>query len=764
MPRTLLANLKNRLNNIGNGYPGLNADERSRLKLIHLFLLAAVAFSATTGLVFAAFGDYAVTWLCSLGVSIQLGELLLIKRRQYGLIKHLFAVMFPVYMVLNVALTGTFSMIGMLALPFVTLTMFLFRQPGIRALYVVVYTAALVLSFLAQQFIVPVYPVANAELINTIGIFLALALEVFFLNLYIDEMRRNSLALARSERQYHTLFEKAPFPLILYANGGIVDCNEAGLRIMGAERKSQLIGRMPSDFSPEMQANGRPSSEAREGLDELIRQKGTHRFEWTHRDFQGRDFPVEITMAAIHDDLMFGMWSDLSVRKKDEARIHGLLDSLRARKRELESTLEELSRQRAFYEDILNGLPADVAVFDKDHRYLFLNPVAVNNPDMRRWLIGRTDFDYAQKKGLPTDTARKRHSLFQRVLNSGHSMHWEDRTAIDGKLQVILRRLSPVYVNGQVQFVVGYGTDITKIKEAEAIIKDHNAVLQSQVERRTLELQQAVKELRRSNADLESFAYAASHDLQEPLRMITSFLQMIRRTQGGRLDEAGHEYIDFALNGVGRLTGLIKALLSYSRLDQQDFQLQQADSEALVRDRIADLSALIAERGAEVHFRSLPPTLCCEPVMLGMVFYNIIGNAIKFNRNERPEVSIWAEESAEHWTFFIRDNGIGIPADKKAVIFEPFKRLHSVQEFAGTGVGLASCRKIIERHGGEIDLDSEIGQGTTFYFKLPKTIPADNPEAATSIKQTQSLPPAKSAGSAPSSSQSFPLLTPRRLD
>jgi len=764
MPSTILARLQSHFSNLGNGYPGLNADERSRLKLIHVFLLSAVAFSAASGITFAILGDYAVTWLCSLGVCIQLGELLLIKRRHYGIIKHIFAVMFPVYMVLNVALTGTFTLIGILALPFVTLTMFLFRQPNYRAGYVVIYMFALVLSFFAQKFIIPIYPVVNSELLNTIGIFLALALEVFFLNLYIDEMRRNSLALARSERQYHTLFEKAPFPLILYANGGIVDCNEAGLRIMGAERKSQLIGRMPSDFSPDMQANGQPSSEAREGLDELIRQKGSHRFEWTHRDFNGRNFPVEITMAAIHDDLMFGMWNDLSVRKKDEARIHGLLESLRGRKLELELTLEELSRQRAFYEDILNGLPADVAVFDKDHKYLFLNPVAVNNPDMRRWLIGRTDFDYAQKKGLPTDAARKRHSLFQRVLNSGHSMQWEDRSQVDGKLQVILRRLSPVYVNGQVQFVVGYGTDITKIKEAEAIIKDHNAVLQRQVEGRTNELQQAVKELRRSNADLESFAYAASHDLQEPLRMITSFLQMIRRTQGERLDEAGHEYIDFALNGVGRLTGLIKALLSYSRLDQQDFRLQHADCEALVRDRLADLSTLIAERGADVNFRSLPQDLCCEPVMLGMVFYNIIGNAIKFNRSQQPQVSLWAEESPDSWAFFIQDNGIGIPADKKDQIFEPFKRLHSVQEFAGTGVGLASCRKIIERHGGEIGLVSELGKGTTFCFRLPKTQPTAKKDESAEIRQMPSLPPAKSAGSAPSSSQSFPLLYPRRQD
>ncbi len=758
MPSNIQVLIQQKFDALGDGYPGLNAEERIRLRLIHLFLLSSAIFTALCGAVFTILGDYAVTWLCSLGVSVQLGELLLIQRKKYNLVKHLFAGLFPIYMVLNVLLTGTFGLIALLALPFVTVTMFLFRQPSVRLGYVMAYFAAVILAFLAYKLVNPVYPVANTELIDTLGIFLALGLEVIFLNLYIDEMRRNSLALARSERQYHTLFEKAPFPLILYANGGIIDCNEAGLHIMGADRKSQLIGRMPSDFSPDLQPDGRPSTEAREGIDDTIRRKGMHTFEWTHRDLHGRDFPVEITMAAIHDDLMFGMWSDQSLRKKDEKRIRGLLESLRVRKTELEHTLEELRSQRTFYEDILNGLPADVAVFDKNHRYLFLNPVAVKNPDMRRWLIGRTDFDYVRKKNLPSNMAENRHALFCKVLQSGHTMHWEDSHEVNGKKTVILRRLSPVYVNGEVRFVVGYGTDITKIKEAEIIIRDHNAVLQQQIVERTLELQKANRELHRSNADLESFAYAASHDLQEPLRMITSFLQMIRRSQGDRLDNDGNEYISFALDGVKRLTGLIRALLSYSRLDQQDFQLQSTDIGQLVGDRIADLSALISERQAKVNFRALPSAAVCEPVMLGMVFYNIIANAIKFNRSEHPAVSIRAEETAGVWTFFIQDNGIGIPPDKQQQIFEPFKRLHSAQEFAGTGVGLASCRKIIERHGGEIGLESEPGKGTTFFFRIPKKEPSGQ------IRQTPSLPPVKNDASVLSSLQLLPLLRTRSRD
>jgi PAS domain S-box-containing protein len=771
MPSQIPAFFQRVLGNLGEGYPGLHPEERVRVRLIHLFLLSAVSFSALMALVFTFLGDYAVTWLCSLGIAIQSGELLLIRQRRYHTVKHVFSVLFPVYMVLNVAFTGTFTLIALLALPFVTLTMFLFRESGIRLGYVLGYFAALGLSLLLSRTVTPLYPVANPELLDTLGIFVALGLEVFFLNLYLDEVRRSRMELANAERKYHTLFEKAPFPLILYDEKGIADCNEAGIRILGAQRKAQLIGRLPSSFSPELQPDGRRSAQAGSELDGIIRSKGIHRFEWTHRALDGREFPVEITMASIHDGLMFGMWNDLSARKQDEARIRTLLDSLRSRKQELEQAFEALNRQRAFYEDILNGLPADLAVFDVDHRYLYLNPVAVRSEAMRRWLIGRTDFDYAREKGLPESMAEKRHKLFCKVLQGGHSLHWEDRVEQDGQSRVLLRRLSPVRVNGEVRYVVGYGTDITKIKEAETIIRDHNTLLKQQVEERTRELERLVRELSRSNADLESFAYAASHDLQEPLRMINSFLQMIRRTQGERLDEDGHEYIDFALKGVQRLTGLIKALLSYSKLGQQEFRWQDVSVAQLVGDKLADLSALVEERKASVEIRALPGQWTCEPVMLGMVFYNIVGNAIKFNRSEQPRVAIWAEEDEKGCTFFIRDNGIGIPAEKQQLIFEPFKRLHSQQEFAGTGIGLASCRRIVERHGGSIGLESEPGKGTTFRFCLPRQPRsglcnrAEHPQPASAeLRQTPGLPPPKSDASAPSSSPSFPLLTPRLPD
>lgn len=740
MPSRLTAFLERMLDKLSGGYTDLHPEEMLRVRLIHLFLLAAVGFSALMALVFAALGDYAVTWLCSLGIAIQSGELLLIRLRRYQTVKHAFAGLFPVYMVLNAAITGIFTPLALLILPFTTLIMFLFREPGIRTGYVVVYLAALGLSLVLSRVVTPPYPLVYPELLGNLAIFLALGLEVLFLSLFRDEVRSSRKELDQVERMYRTLFEKAPFPLILYGKTGIIDCNAAGLRILAARRKDQVVGRMPSGFSPEFQPDGRRSTEAGAEIDNEIRLKGNHRFQWMHRSLNGRDFPVEITMVAIDEDLMFGMWNDLSASKQERERAY-----------------EELNRQRAFYEDILNGLPADIAVFDVNHRYLFLNPAAVRNERMRRWLIGRTDFDYVRKKGLPEQFAVRRQELFQKVLQNGQTLLWEDETEVDGQIRVLLRRLLTVTVNGEVRYLVGYGSDITKIKEAETIIRDHNKLLKDQVEERTRELELLIREISRSNADLESYAYAASHDLQEPLRMITSFLQMIRRTQGERLDEDGHEYIDFALKGVQRLTDLIKALLSYSKLGQQEFQYQEASVDQIVRDKLADLSTLITERHAKVEVHSLPSSWICEPVMLGMVFYNLTGNAIKFNRSEQPLVSIWAEEDEKGCMFFIRDNGIGIPAEKQALIFEPFKRLHSQQEFAGTGVGLASCRRIVERHGGSIGLESEPGQGTTFRFCLPR-LPGTGPcsraaqgmPSSTALTQTPALPAPKSDGSAPS--------------
>jgi len=262
-----------------------------------------------------------------------------------------------------------------------------------------------------------------------------------------------------------------------------------------------------------------------------------------------------------------------------------------------------------------------------------------------------------------------------------------------------------------------------EIEELAQQLKAQNSQLEEKVEERTKAIEKANLELQRSNLDLEQFAYAASHDLQEPLRTVGNFVQLLKRRYASKLDDNGRDYIDFTVDGVKRMSVLIRGLLEYSRIGRADMAFHQADLESVVRDKITDLSMLIEDKKAKVGLQQLPNKIYCEPNQLGIVFYNLIGNALKFNEAEHPKVNIRLEKETEsHYIFAIQDNGIGIEEEYREKIFEVFKRLHHRGEYEGTGIGLASCRRIIIRHEGEIWLDSEFGKGTTFYFSVSKQL------------------------------------------
>ena len=231
-------------------------------------------------------------------------------------------------------------------------------------------------------------------------------------------------------------------------------------------------------------------------------------------------------------------------------------------------------------------------------------------------------------------------------------------------------------------------------------------------------LKEKTEELARSNKDLEQFAYVASHDLQEPLRMVTSYVQLLARRYQGKLDSDADEFIGFAVDGAVRMRKLINDLLTYSRVGTQGKDLSPTDSEAVLAQSVNDLKVAIEENGALVTHAPLPMVMADRP-QLGQLFQNLIGNAIKFRGNEPPHVHISANRNGNGWTFFVRDNGIGIAADYSERIFIIFQRLHNRQEYAGTGIGLAICKKIVERHGGHIWVESDVGKGATFYFSLP---------------------------------------------
>ncbi|MFK7949309.1 MAG: two-component regulator propeller domain-containing protein [Saprospiraceae bacterium] len=260
--------------------------------------------------------------------------------------------------------------------------------------------------------------------------------------------------------------------------------------------------------------------------------------------------------------------------------------------------------------------------------------------------------------------------------------------------------------------------------QIENLVKElqvQNNQLEETVKQRTETLERSNLELIRSNKDLEQFAYVASHDLQEPLRTIGSFTQLLQRRYKDNIDAEGQMYINKSIDGVKRMSALIKNLLNYSRLGRSDVEFRSQALLSIVEEKVEDLSLKIQEKQAKIIIKELPENVVCEPNQIGIVFYNLINNAIKFNRSEVPKVIVKLyQENDNYYTFAVADNGIGINKNYKSKVFEIFHRLNNKKDFEGNGIGLAFCKKIIERHEGKIWFESELGIGTTFYFTVYK--------------------------------------------
>lgn len=241
-----------------------------------------------------------------------------------------------------------------------------------------------------------------------------------------------------------------------------------------------------------------------------------------------------------------------------------------------------------------------------------------------------------------------------------------------------------------------------------------------QLQQKTAKLDVSARDLVRSNAELEQFAYATSHDLQEPLRMVVGYTQLLQRRLADKLDGESREFMAYAVDGATRMQQLIQDILAYSRVGTRAEPSEPVESAEVVRDVLGRLATAIAESGADIELGTLPGVFA-DRTQLAQLFQNLIGNAIKFRRKDAPaKVRVEARREGSAWRFEVADNGIGIDPEYRRRLFVIFQRLHTRREYPGTGIGLAICKRIVERHGGEIGIGTAPGGGSVFWFTLPE--------------------------------------------
>ena len=380
---------------------------------------------------------------------------------------------------------------------------------------------------------------------------------------------------------------------------------------------------------------------------------------------------------------------------------------------ELEQRIKErtkaLQQAEGALRAFMDAIPESAFLIEAEGSILSANSTFAQRLDLPvDDLPGRNLYDL-----LDGDAGSAMRRYTREVMRSGVPTRFTDQHGS----RIVDNLVYPVYdSDGRVSGLAVMGFDITERKQAEE------------------DLAEKARELARSNAELEQFAYVASHDLQEPLRMVASFTQLLAERYQGRLDEKADQYIGFAVEGASYMQSLIDDLLSYSRVTSRARPFQPTDCAAVLQKALANLRVAIAESKAEINAGPLP-TLMADGNQLVQLLLNLIGNAIKFHGDKPPQISVSARLEGETWVFAVKDNGIGIDPRYFERIFVIFQRLHSRRSaYPGTGIGLAICKKVVERHGGRIWLESTPGEGTTFFFTLPA---AQLPEAPQENEQEE---------------------------
>ncbi|MEP6988932.1 MAG: ATP-binding protein, partial [Chloroflexota bacterium] len=363
----------------------------------------------------------------------------------------------------------------------------------------------------------------------------------------------------------------------------------------------------------------------------------------------------------------------------------------------LQQRADELSSQREWLRGVLSSMGDAVIATDTQKNVTFINPITAK----------LTGWSAEEAAGKPITAVYN--IVIESAVQSDTSSGTKKLISRDGKSIFIEDKIALIKdADGEQMGTVVVFRDITNRKLVE---QERLGLIEAQTH--------YANQLRQSNEQLQQFAYVASHDLQEPLRMVISYLQLLEKRYAAALGTEASEFIAFAVDGANRMRELITGLLQYARLDTNEQDMHQLSSLQDALDKaLTNLSMPIAESGATITHDPLPQ-IQADPMQMMQLLQNLIGNALKFRGEQPLKIHIGAEQKTDEWEFCVRDNGIGIASEYQKRIFGMFQRLHINTAYSGTGIGLTICKKVVERHNGRIWVESAVGEGATFYFALP---------------------------------------------
>ncbi|MGF7118215.1 PAS domain-containing sensor histidine kinase [Methanobacterium oryzae] len=496
-----------------------------------------------------------------------------------------------------------------------------------------------------------------------------------------NELENAYKSLQLSEQKFRELFNKANDMITLTEleesglPGKFIEVNDVASDRLGYSRE-ELLNMTPRDIIAPEKLLEVPKIAAGLQLDK----KAT--FETIHLTKDGRRIPVEVNNHIFkfgERNVILAIVRDISERKKAESALR-----------------ESEEKYRQFFE----ASPNFTVQVGMDGMILDANRAAQENLDKSKEELIGTHF--AELDLLFEEDVSIHVGNFLRLLRGEHVEHYETR--IKGK-------------NGEVRWGDTYPILLRKNNEPDAILViSHDITDRKRAEER---LKDTINELERSNYELQQFAYITSHDLQEPLRTIASYAGLLKRRYEGQLDKDADDFIEFMVSGASRMKEMIQGLLDYSRVGTKGEKFTIFNAQKSLDFALTNLKLSIEENDAEITYDELPDIFADED-QITRVFQNLIGNAIKFRKeDETPKIHVSAQKEDNEYFFSVSDNSIGMEQEYGDKIFEIFKRLHAIGEYEGTGIGLAIVKRIIERHGGRIWVESELGKGSTFYFTLP---------------------------------------------